>query len=370
MIGNIIILLISLVGLGFVSCTEKTSEISIKFNELSQNISKIKISSYAGDIIYLDSNINNEIKVQFPSRKLDFTNDLIVISLFLDKNSKQVNINCPIEKNAENIYVLSDVEKDEIGYIVNTLGISFVVDFKGSEHLIKYASYIKGLESLDIEKDEIVKKKNYFEVLKSFILSSNNSQVGGMLLFALKNDMMQSKEKEFEDILEGISNIACDYNKGIYSYSCGKIDVELGGGVDCEKVSIEKLFLQSSNSYIHPSLLENNVVILDFWATWCSPCKEELFYLDSLNRAYYLDKKVEFIPVSIDKKQTTAWAYFEKHKDRLGTLYTFSDDGCMSQNYEITYIPRNFIYDKKGNLRYEDVHGEELKNAIDSLLLE
>lgn len=42
----------------------------------------------------------------------------------------------------------------------------------------------------------------------------------------------------------------------------------------------------------------------------------------------------------------------------------------MKKNYQIEYLPQNFIYDKKGNLRYKNLHDEELKKKIDELINE
>lgn len=92
--------------------------------------------------------------------------------------------------------------------------------------------------------------------------------------------------------------------------------------------------------------LRGKVVFLNFWATWCPPCKEEIPSMVRLNQAM-AGKPFQMLAVSIDEGGKAAVeAYFA----RTGlTLPTLNDqDQRVGKMYGITGVPETFIIDGKG----------------------
>lgn len=94
--------------------------------------------------------------------------------------------------------------------------------------------------------------------------------------------------------------------------------------------------------------LKGKVVLLNFWATWCPPCREEMPSMMKLNR-FMVGKPFQMVAVSIDEggKQAVE-GYFKESGYSLPTY--FDESGASSKSYGITGVPESFIIDKQGIL--------------------
>ncbi len=95
--------------------------------------------------------------------------------------------------------------------------------------------------------------------------------------------------------------------------------------------------------------LRGKVVLIDFWAQWCEPCKKELPQLDRLAKEY-ASKGVAVIAVNIDKQRDNA----ERMVKQLGlSLNVLLDPaGAVAGTYDLPKMPTSFVVDKKGIVRY------------------
>jgi thiol-disulfide isomerase/thioredoxin len=94
--------------------------------------------------------------------------------------------------------------------------------------------------------------------------------------------------------------------------------------------------------------LKGKVVLLNFWATWCPPCREEMPSMMKLNSAM-AGKPFQMVAVSIDEGGVPEIESFFKSSSY--SLPTFTDPGGAAQKaYNITGVPESFVIDKKGIL--------------------
>lgn len=118
------------------------------------------------------------------------------------------------------------------------------------------------------------------------------------------------------------------------------------------------------------SELRGQVVIINFWASWCPPCREEAAYLEQTWRKYK-DKGVIFIGVDWVDTEKEALAYMDEFDL---TYFNGPDIGTrIAQAYNIQGVPETFYVAKNGELR--GVHigplkSPELDEKIDELLAE
>jgi peroxiredoxin len=105
-------------------------------------------------------------------------------------------------------------------------------------------------------------------------------------------------------------------------------------------ISDEKVSLRS---------LRGKVVLVDFWASWCEPCKRELPQLAALAERLR-GKGVEVLAVTIDKKRENAQALLKQLGIQLRVLW--NADGSVADRYEPGKMPSNFVIDASGKVRY------------------
>ena len=95
--------------------------------------------------------------------------------------------------------------------------------------------------------------------------------------------------------------------------------------------------------------LKGKVVLLDFWAQWCEPCKKELPQLDKLAKDFAA-KNVVVLTISIDKERDNA----EKMAKLLGLSVNVALDptGAVAGQYDLPKMPSSYVIDKKGVVRF------------------
>jgi peroxiredoxin len=94
--------------------------------------------------------------------------------------------------------------------------------------------------------------------------------------------------------------------------------------------------------------LRGQVVVLDFWASWCGPCKKELPALDGLARKWADAKRpVVVLAVSIDKERGNAEKFLASAK--VGSLKIALDpDGKVASAYDVPTMPSSYVIDPHG----------------------
>ena len=118
------------------------------------------------------------------------------------------------------------------------------------------------------------------------------------------------------------------------------------------------------------SELRGQVVIINFWASWCPPCREEAAYLEQTWRKYE-GKGVLFIGVDWVDTEKEALAYMDEFDL---TYFNGPDIGTrIAQAYNIQGVPETFYVAKNGELRgvrIGPLKSPELDNKIEELLAE
>jgi len=93
------------------------------------------------------------------------------------------------------------------------------------------------------------------------------------------------------------------------------------------------------------------VVVLDFWASWCPPCREGLPKIDALAKEF-TGQSVAFFAVSLDQNPEDAKAFAEKHD--LAIPVALDTSGRAAGEYGVESIPQTVIVGKDGTVR--EVH--------------
>jgi thiol-disulfide isomerase/thioredoxin len=113
-----------------------------------------------------------------------------------------------------------------------------------------------------------------------------------------------------------------------------------------------------------------NIVLLDFWATWCGPCREAMPTLAEISRDYAA-KGVKYFAVNLREEQSKIRGYLKEAK--LDIAVPLDKDGSIAKTYGVRGIPTMVIVGKDGKVKKVHVGSSpnlktELTRTLDNLL--
>lgn len=130
----------------------------------------------------------------------------------------------------------------------------------------------------------------------------------------------------------------------------------------------EFTFLNEKGKTVSINKLKGKIIVLDFWASWCGPCRREI---PNIKKYYaeYKTKGVQFLSVSIDAKKDD-WTKALKEEQMLWMQGWTPDSGkSVLKTYQFNGIPFIILIDKEGKIYRKHLRGEQIKKAIDDCLI-
>ena len=119
---------------------------------------------------------------------------------------------------------------------------------------------------------------------------------------------------------------------------------------------------------LHSVLEDNEIVLVDFWASWCGPCIKTFPHLKELH-ATYGNQGFEIVSVSIDDTNEEWDEASEKHELPWINLGDISkSDGPITLAYGVTFIPKGYILDSDGRIIAKDIKTDDLEELLASKL--
>jgi thiol-disulfide isomerase/thioredoxin len=124
-----------------------------------------------------------------------------------------------------------------------------------------------------------------------------------------------------------------------------------------------------SDKEVKLSSLKGNVVVLDIWATWCGPCRGMIPHERELVEKLK-GKPFVFVSISADDEKKTLTDFLEKEKMPWTHWWEGRKENGILKDWNVRFFPTIYILDAKGVIRYKNVRGKNMDEAVEKLLAE
>jgi thiol-disulfide isomerase/thioredoxin len=106
-------------------------------------------------------------------------------------------------------------------------------------------------------------------------------------------------------------------------------------------------FSNSKGKLIKLSDYKSNLVLLNFWATWCAPCKDEMPSLDALKMNSSLSN-LKIFPINVGKENVKKSKKFFKDLNIKNLDIYFDNNSTLAKNFSLRGIPTSLLFNKEG----------------------
>lgn len=205
------------------------------------------------------------------------------------------------------------------------------------------------------------KRKDSEKVYQNFISVNPNSLISIYLLEGYKTTWGKAIVKMlYDDLSEDVKNSAD--GTAVREFLTLNKSVEIGDRyIDFSQEDKEGNLVSLSD-------FDGKVVLLEFWGSWCAPCRKTN---PELVKIYdeYKDKGFEIVGVAADNNKQAWLRAIEVDKLTWTNVSDLQgDNNEVSLIYGISYYPTNFLIDRNGVIVAKDVKGQELEKLIEDLL--
>ena len=187
------------------------------------------------------------------------------------------------------------------------------------------------------------------------VLSQKDSYWGPLLMISLTSYLDKGQQAWYDELSDAAK--ASYYGQKVKEelYPAGKVGSAVAEFTvkDNDGKEVPLASLREGKKY----------VLIDFWASWCNPCRKEIPNLKNLYKLYG-DKGFQIVSISIDKKK----AEWEKALEEEQLPWpNFLDETGVADLYKVRFVPTMYLIDAQGTLVGENLRGQALADKLKEL---
>ena len=204
---------------------------------------------------------------------------------------------------------------------------------------------------------EVLKAKKG-ELTKNFVLANANNMAGQRMFlqmpYAFNVDELATLVATIEDKETEVAKVIQTRLTNLTKVAAGNpfVDVELN---DVNDKPVKLSSVVGKGTY----------VLVDFWASWCGPCRRENPNVVALYKKYH-DKGFDIVGISRDNNKD-AWLKGIA-EDGLVWTHLWDKEGVVSRTYVVDFIPTTFLFDKEGKIIARNLDSDVLRDKLKELL--
>lgn len=356
------IVLVLLIALGLSSCTKRQFTVNVSLQNADDNT-----------MLYLRKIVDNKTVVIDSAY---FKNETVSLKAPVDDAQRLYSIKVKDMRGSMSFFP-ENKDVTVVGDIGNPKGVEIL----GGKAQTLYNEYNKSLNEFNKQFMDLYNQMDEANRNNDTVLMEQISERG--------NEIMEQKTNYINDFVlqhkdHFVSHFIIDEQKQDYPIDALKELVS--------SFTTESLYTKDLNEYI--AKLENVAVgkpfidftlktidgqevtlseyvkgskltLVDFWASWCGPCRQENPLVRAAYYAYH-DKGFNVLGVSIDQDASN-WQKAIAN-DSLPWTHVCDEDGYASEQYLVYYIPSNILIDENGIIVEKNLRGEDLEKALASRL--
>lgn len=218
------------------------------------------------------------------------------------------------------------------------------------------------IDSLKIVGDSLIRniEKQKQNFILSFVSKNANNIIGP---FILKTNVDNYSLEQLDSVLKLFDESL--HTSGYYIELKNKIDVSKR--IQTNKPYVDFTMNDPEGNQVNLSdLIGKGYLLLDFWASWCRPCRNENANLVQIYDQYK-DKGFEILSVSLDTDKEAWLKAIETDGLTWPQLSDLKYNNLAKQLYGVESIPDNFLIDKNGKIIARKLRGEKLKEKLGDL---
>lgn len=111
--------------------------------------------------------------------------------------------------------------------------------------------------------------------------------------------------------------------------------------------AVPDVVVQTGNQSVQLRALTGQVVYVDFWASWCGPCRKSFPWMNELQSRYGA-KGLKVIAINVDSDPQQARAFLQEHPARFDVAY--DAQGKIASQFGLSVMPSSYLIDKQGKV--------------------